>query len=146
MGFCAANVTYADDSSDILSFASGGLVLQAGQTIQTAGYTLGFQGDGNIVVTDPGGTPVWNSGTAGNDCSNCQLTFQPDGNLLARAADGSVIWESKIRNSPGAVLYFGNADPYLYIAVPDHVNPSVSADVFHCESFDSQGWACGNST
>ncbi|GAA0324518.1 hypothetical protein GCM10010151_12980 [Actinoallomurus spadix] len=49
-----------------------------------------FQTDGNLVVYDRDGTPVWASGTDGNP--GARLVLQADNNLVIYAADGRPLW------------------------------------------------------
>ena len=54
-----------------------------------AGFAV-MQGDGNLVVYDPNGTPVWASNTPGNP--GCTLAVQDDGNVVIYTADHRPIW------------------------------------------------------
>ncbi|MBM3779799.1 MAG: matrixin family metalloprotease, partial [Acidimicrobiia bacterium] len=59
----------------------------------TGGTSPGFatlQGDGNFVIYDAGGTPVFNTGTRA--IGNTQLYVQDDGNLVLYGPDGRVLW------------------------------------------------------
>ena len=50
-----------------------------------------MQEDGNLVVVDGGGQPLWNSGTNGNP--GAQLVLQQDGNLVV-ARGQQALWSS----------------------------------------------------
>jgi hypothetical protein len=51
-----------------------------------------MQLDGNFVVYDAGGTPVWDSGTVGND--GAYLAVQDDGDMVIYRTDGAAAWWS----------------------------------------------------
>ena len=50
-----------------------------------------MQGDGNFVVYNSGGGPVWWSGTDGNP--GAYLAIQDDGNLVVYSSGGTVLWQ-----------------------------------------------------
>ena len=49
-----------------------------------------MQSDGNLVVYDAGGAPVWASTTDGNP--GAHLEVQGDGNVVIYRPDGTPIW------------------------------------------------------
>jgi hypothetical protein len=51
-----------------------------------------MQMDGNLVVYDAGGTPIWASGT--NGYSGAWLIVQDDGNVVIYSASGAPLWAS----------------------------------------------------
>ncbi|MCO5984887.1 hypothetical protein NE235_02060 [Actinoallomurus spadix] len=55
-----------------------------------------FQPDGNLVVYDRDGNPVWASGTDGNP--GARLVLQADKNLVIYAADGGPLWATGTDN------------------------------------------------
>lgn len=49
-----------------------------------------MQEDGNFVVQDSSGVPVWDTSTSGNP--DASLAIQDDGNLVVYSANGQVLW------------------------------------------------------
>ncbi|MFJ3671211.1 hypothetical protein ACIPSE_32600 [Streptomyces sp. NPDC090106] len=80
----------------------GTSVLEAGQTWSTNRIVLAFQGDGNLVLYDKAGTPLWWSGTAGQ--GGVKAVFQADGNLAVYAGDSRTVWSSRTDGHDGARL------------------------------------------
>ncbi|HUD10507.1 MAG TPA: hypothetical protein VMR28_02420 [Candidatus Saccharimonadales bacterium] len=68
--------------------------LYPGQSINTADghYKLVLQSDGNLVLYDNNGKPLWASGTNGD--STAFLAMQGDGNLVLYGTNGSPLWYS----------------------------------------------------
>jgi hypothetical protein len=66
-----------------------------------SGYEMAFQPDGNLVVYNPGRTPVWKSDTSARGAT--KLSLQPDGNLVIYASDRA-IWSTNTPGNPGARL------------------------------------------
>lgn len=62
----------------------------AGQTVQDAV----MQGDGNLVIYTPSGTPIWASGTSGHPGSH--LVLQGDANAVIYTTSGSPVWADGI--------------------------------------------------
>lgn len=58
-----------------------------------AGSHLSMQTDGNLVVYTPTGQPVWNTGTFGRP--GATLVMQSDGNLVLYSANGAPLWWSQ---------------------------------------------------
>jgi hypothetical protein len=65
-------------------------------------YSLLLQEDGNLVLYDQDGQPVWASGTDGQPVS--ELTMQADGNLVLYASSGGALWASDTYGNDGAYL------------------------------------------
>ena len=77
--------------------AEGRLVLVIGEAaVWTAGDVRGVmlrnEVDGNLVLMDQQGSPVWSSGTGGHGPSNVQVT--DDGNMVVRTLGLQVTWVS----------------------------------------------------
>lgn len=60
-------------------------------TAGTGATVLGFQSDGNLVLSKPG-VAIWDSGTWTNYCST--LAVQDDGNVVIRSAAGALLWQT----------------------------------------------------
>ncbi|MFF8883557.1 hypothetical protein [Streptomyces flaveolus] len=76
-------------------------VLEPGQRWSTNRIDLTFQGDGNLVLTDKRGNPLWSSGTSGR---GAKTVFQADGNLVVYTPDGGTAWSSLTMGHDGARL------------------------------------------
>ncbi|MEU1089408.1 hypothetical protein ABZ401_21765 [Streptomyces sp. NPDC005892] len=76
-------------------------VLEAGQSWSTNRVVLAFQGDGNLVLYDKQGTPLWWSGTVGQ---GAKAVFQADGNLAVYTQDSRTAWSSRTQGHDGASL------------------------------------------
>jgi hypothetical protein len=69
-----------------------------------------MQGNGNLVLTGPGRTPLWSSHTSGN--AGAQLVMQPNGNLAVVAPGGQPLWSAGTGGHSGSMLVLrpnGNA-------------------------------------
>lgn len=66
---------------------------------KSAGYKLVMQGDGNLVVYNPGGRAIWQSGTPGTG-SNNRLVLQGDGNLVVYTAANRAVWNTATVRDP----------------------------------------------
>lgn len=98
----------------------GGILLP-GQRIETAdrARVLILQGDGNLVLYNAKGVPLWNTGTAGR--SVAYLTMQTDGNLVLYSTAGNPLWNSgtygqglsylRIQDDSNLVIYRTDARP-----------------------------------
>ncbi len=80
----------------------GTSVLEPGQSWSTNRIVLTFQGDGNLVLYDRQGTPLWWSGTAGQ--GGVRAVFQADGNLAVYAGDSRTVWSTRTDGHDGARL------------------------------------------
>lgn len=79
-------------------------VLEPGQSWSTNRVVLAFQGDGNLVLYDTKGTPLWWSGTVGQ---GAKAVFQADGNFAVYTQDGATAWSSRTDGHNGAQLVIG---------------------------------------
>ncbi len=81
-----------------------GAALESGQQMTSVGggFVLTVQGDGNLVLSTSGGTPVWASGTAG--AGAVKAIMQLDGNLVLYNAAGKPLWATNTAGNPGSVL------------------------------------------
>lgn len=66
------------------------------------GYRLVFQHDGNLVVFNPLGAPVWAANTHGKNAKT--IIMQTDGNLVIYNAGNQPLWASRTDGNPGSVL------------------------------------------
>lgn len=94
--------------------------LSQGQSINLGGRTLVMQTDGNLVLYS-GSTALWNSQTAGQDCSagQCFAAFQGDGNFVVYNKQ-TALWNSGTAGNATAQLSISNTAPYLKIQTPDN--------------------------
>jgi surface antigen len=67
----------------------------------TCGYTLRFQGDGNLVLTNKSGQAIWATGSEGRAET---LTIRADGNLVMRDNRHKLIWETNTSGNPGSFI------------------------------------------
>ncbi|HUC88268.1 MAG TPA: hypothetical protein VMR95_03925 [Candidatus Binatia bacterium] len=79
-----------------------GQKLYAGQSIVSSGYTLTMQSDGNLVIYDYNGVPVWNSSTEGT--SGAYMTIQTDGNLVVYNSQNYPVWNSGTEGNGSSIL------------------------------------------
>jgi hypothetical protein len=63
-------------------------------------YILTYQGDGNLVIYRPNGTPVWSSRTAGTSVG--QAWFLADGDFVISDASGTQRFSAATFGNPGA--------------------------------------------
>jgi hypothetical protein len=81
----------------------------AGESLFSANgeYELAYQGDGNLVLYDGAGTPLWASHTAGLEPGF--VAMQGDGNLVMYDAAGSPVWANDGSHGyPGSYLVVQN--------------------------------------
>jgi hypothetical protein len=66
-----------------------------GQIIATPNYSysLAMQNDGNLVIYNYQGNPVWGSGTQGH--AGDFLAVQPDGNVVIYSSSGNALWSTR---------------------------------------------------
>ncbi|AVZ77850.1 hypothetical protein SLUN_36105 [Streptomyces lunaelactis] len=76
-------------------------VLQVGNTWSTNRIRMVMQSDGNLVVYNEKGKPIWAAMTFG---ANHRAIFQQDGNLVIHNADDRPIWASKSHGHENAQL------------------------------------------
>lgn len=74
-------------------------VLQVNQAWTTNRIRMVMQPDGNLVVLNEEGKPIWAAMTFGQ---NHRAIFQPDGNLVIHNGDDRPIWASRTHDHPGA--------------------------------------------
>ncbi|WP_163010874.1 hypothetical protein [Streptomyces dangxiongensis] len=84
---------------------NGTSVLEPGQSWSTDRIVLAFQGDGNLVLYDTKGTPLWWSGTVGQ---GAKAVFQADGNFAVYTQSGETAWSSRTDGHDGAQLVLGS--------------------------------------
>jgi pimeloyl-ACP methyl ester carboxylesterase len=63
-------------------------------------YVLRYQSDGNLVIYQRGGGPVWSASTAGQPAGHVEM--HGDGNLVMYNAFGQPVWASGTWGFPGA--------------------------------------------
>ena len=63
-------------------------------------YALRYQSDGNLVIYQRGGGPVWAASTEGQPAGHVEM--QGDGNLVMYNAFGQPVWASGTWGFPGA--------------------------------------------
>lgn len=93
--------------------------LHGGQSLWSADrrYEFAYQGDGNLVLYDESGTPLWSSGTAGTE--PWAAAMQGDGNFVIYDASGTPIWwTGDTLGHEGAYLVVQN-DGNVVIYAPD---------------------------
>lgn len=76
-------------------------VLEVNQAWTTNRIRMVMQTDGNLVVYNEHGNPIWASMTFG---SNHRAIFQPDGNLVIHNGEDRPIWASQTWGHEGAQL------------------------------------------
>ncbi len=83
-----------------------GQSLTPGQTLQSdyGVYTLTMQSDGNVVLRNNASTPLWRTGTGGNQFVPRDFIMQTNGNLVLYDTSGQPHWESNTAGNPGAFL------------------------------------------
>jgi hypothetical protein len=67
---------------------------------QGGSYVLRYQSDGNLVIYQRGGGPVWSANTVGQSAGH--LEMQADGNLVMYNAFSQPVWASATWGFPGA--------------------------------------------
>jgi hypothetical protein len=70
-------------------------------------YTLFMQHDGNLVLYDYYGTPIWATNTCCNSAIN-RVTMQSDGNLVLYDVSNNYHWASWTQNYPNGYLWVTN--------------------------------------
>ena len=92
-------------------------VLDPGQSISShdGRFALVYQADGNLVLYNRDGAPVWHTGTYGSAAG--RVLMQLDGNLVVYDASGAPVWASGTAGFEGAWLIVQN-DGNLVIYTP----------------------------
>src|SRR5262249_48762841 len=83
-------------------------------TSPSGAFTLVYQTDGNLVVYQQDGTPIWWTGTDGTDPG--AVTLQADGNVVLTDASGDVLWTSGTDGNAGASLMMQDSGALQVIA------------------------------
>ena len=78
------------------------------QTNGTSVWVAVMQGDGNLVVYDADGVPVWNSGTAGYDGSRLEIANHT---MAIVGPDGTTRWAVSLAAAPAADSTVGGLAP-----------------------------------
>jgi hypothetical protein len=97
----------------------GGSVLRADQALAPGQllaspdgrYRLGYQSDGNLVVSRFDGLPIWSTGTAGRTAG--RAIMQSDGNFVVYDAAGAPVWHTYSWGNPGAYLTMQNNGAFV---------------------------------
>ncbi len=90
---------FSGDGNFVLSNNQTGKILWESAT---QGELLAMQADGNLVIYDSQGIPVWNSGTAGS--TGAFLQARDDGTVEIASTEGSVLWRVPERSDAGPEL------------------------------------------
>ncbi len=83
--------------------------LYVGETLRNGTIRMVLQGDGNLVVYNASGRPVWSSGTRGGN----RLIMQGDGNLVMYSADGKPVWNTGTKNGHRLIMQ-GDGNLVIY--------------------------------
>ena len=75
---------------DLIAYADGEPYWNSG-SVAPGGFAV-MQHDGNFVIYDAGGSPMWSTRTGGNP--GARLEIQSDCNVVVRASGGDPIWAS----------------------------------------------------
>lgn len=73
-------------------------------------HRLVMQGDGNLVLYNQAGVPLWNSETAGNP--NARMVMQTDGNVVIYSTSNVALWATYTNMHPDHLDYINNVLPY----------------------------------
>jgi hypothetical protein len=93
-GLLAPAAVAASYSGDIpFPPACGTCRMNAGERLINGGWTVNMQGDGNLVMRNPSGTPCFASNTQGN--SGSHVSYQSDGNFVVYSSSGGALWSSR---------------------------------------------------
>ena len=103
-GTRSATDPVASSVSAATNVLPAGGALEVGQSLtSTSGaYRLVLQGDGNLVLYDGSGRPIWSSGTNGSSVQT--LAMQYDGNLVLYSTAGVPLWWTGTSPSPKDTL------------------------------------------
>jgi hypothetical protein len=105
--------------ANVSRFSAGNFSLSQGASINLGYATLVMQGDGNLVLYKTNGTPLWSTGTYGQNCgaNQCRAAFQGDGNFVVYNG-GKPLWNSGTAGNPGAQLVFSGQPPWVEFLQP----------------------------
>lgn len=96
----------------ILERPAGNMVFNKGQSWKNCrGYRFTFQGDGNLVIYNPSGTPLWHTGTMGQAA---RLVWQTDGNLVLYDGGNRPIWSSGTQGQGARLIFQGDGNLVIY--------------------------------
>ncbi|HEX7838662.1 MAG TPA: CAP domain-containing protein [Kofleriaceae bacterium] len=111
-----------------------GQCLQPGQKLQSNNkrFTLTMQTDGNVVLYDANGHPLWATNTW-KGITPRDFAMQPDGNLVLYSTDGVARWASNTVSNPGA-----------FLNIQDDGNLVVYRAGSRTETADNALWAAGS--
>ena len=95
------------------SLLTAGQGLAPGQTLASpdARYRLGYQHDGNLVVSRNDGVVVWSARIVGRSAG--QAVLQSDGNFVVYDAGGAPVWHTNTWGSAGAYLSMQNNGAFV---------------------------------
>jgi hypothetical protein len=101
-------------TSSVLSVPYGIFNVKAMSNVWFSGGRLSYQPDGNLVVYDAAGTPLWASNTAGRACtpSSCMASFQPDGNFVL-SDNGVPYWATGTAGTGATHINISGASPVI---------------------------------
>ncbi|XXQ38938.1 Bulb-type lectin domain-containing protein [Plasmodiophora brassicae] len=94
-----------------------------GEKANEGPFQVKLQSDGNLVVTQGKGQPIWTSGTMNMGEAPRELVVQDDGNLVIYDSAKKPIWATKTNT-------FGSTDPST-IPVPASTGPSPYPSVLN---------------
>jgi hypothetical protein len=124
-----------------------GQQITAGQSLwsSTNNHQLIMQTDGNLVIYDQGGQPIWASNTRGS--GGVRAIMQTDGNFViyksyTSSSPSEAVWASGTYGHPGAWITMQN-DGNLVIYTP--IQPA-NPNVYGSQPSDRPLWASDNST
>ncbi len=109
----------------------------------TCGYRLRFQSDGNLILINSSGQPLWATGT---DRRGETLSLQADGNLVIYGG-GRALWATNTHGNPGAFLAI-QSDGNLVIYRSDGQQPlwASGTDGGQFRTRNASGWSGGSQT
>jgi hypothetical protein len=92
---------------------TAGQSLRPGQTIASPDgrYRLGYQGDGNLVVSRADGLAIWSAGIAGRSVG--MALMQGDGNFVVYDGSGAPAWHTSTWGNAGAYLSMQNNGAFV---------------------------------
>jgi hypothetical protein len=108
----------------------------------TCGYSLRFQSDGNLILINSSGQPLWATGT---DRRGESLSLQADGNLVIYGG-GRALWATNTDGNPGAFLAI-QADGNLVVYRSDGQQAlwASGTDGGQFRTRNASGWNGGSS-
>jgi subtilisin family serine protease len=82
--------------------------LQPGQFLRSQNglYTLIMQGDGNLVLYNQAGQPLWHTNTHGNP--GAFAIFQTDGNFVVYTSGGRALWHTNTHGTAASIFVVQN--------------------------------------